>query len=163
MAASFGAISLLGVVATADWYFNHKLSQSIARQSEIQNSKAASFDTILNGQEVIAPNPTVTKQQAILENSAQNKSDNTVSESEQREIDRINEQIKELDRINKESKNNYQAPTPANITPLEIKPIVVPDIDTTITTQPIDGTIKPTGRPADVCASSAAKFLPECK
>lgn len=101
---------------------------------------------------------------------------NNISEVDQAEIDRIKKEEKakekadaevkkqlekwaEIDKKTKEMSDNLKTVTP----PPSIKPLPEVKAPTPITVKPLDGTIEPTGRPADVCASSASKFLPECR
>jgi hypothetical protein len=99
----------------------------------------------------------------VQTNTDDNKPVDTLSSEEQEEIKRINEQLEKLEKMNKKLKSDYKPSSTVKIEPLKLEPITAKEIDTTIKTGSIDGTIKSTGRPADVCASSAAKFLPECK
>lgn len=157
-------LGMLTVLAFSDWFLRHRDSQAAVSRIEAMENKSKLYEKATIEQEDFTPVQNQLRQQAVQvrpNNDANSETEDVVSESDQREIDRINEQIRELKRAKNDS--DYEATKPLEITPLEIKPITVPDIDTTIKTQPIDGTIRPTNRPADVCASSAAKFLPECK
>lgn len=144
-------------------YSDYQTSRNIITDSE--NAKPSNQNYDSNYKEEIQVED-YSKEEVIIESDVEynfnTELEESVSKEEQAEIDRIQREIERLDEINSREEHNYKLSEEIDLDLPEIESIEIPEIDTTIDYEPIDGTIKSTNIPSSACNSSVGKYLPEC-